>query len=52
MSIRNVILTYLNWWYKTWYLDMFKPKRIFQSFLIAIMGILLTTFILSYTIKM
>ena len=52
MSIKSLIRTYLKWWYETWYLDMFKPKRIFQSFLIGILGIIFTLFILANTIKL
>ncbi len=52
MSIRSLIRAYLKWWYETWYLDMFKPKRIFQSFVIATIGMLITLFILANTINL
>lgn len=39
MKIKSGFRNYLIWWYRTWYLEMFTPKRLFQSLLIALFGI-------------
>lgn len=45
MKLRPGFRSYLIWWYRTWYLEMFTPKRLFQSLLIAVFGILFFLFV-------
>lgn len=45
MKPRHLFRSYLTWWYRTWYLEMFKPKRLIQSLLIALFGILFFLFV-------
>lgn len=51
MSMKNTIRAYVSWWYNKWYLNMLKPRNIFHSLLIAIMGFMIITIVLSFTLK-